>query len=407
MELRSISEIRREGFDYIDYASNLGLTPRFSVSRALNVVNEIMTLPANVVPASDGVFYRFLCMAESIFLIPENEDGELDREIGDFSTLNGFDSDNTVRIGYNYDGRERVIFLTHAQHELFINVLNAYEGYEDEYAANTIAQAEASLTPEDLETCILLGLGNPEIIPENSESLTVKENTSRFSGAMWFEAIQQKIVILAGVGGIGSYVGFLLARMHPRSMFIYDDDMVEAANMSGQLYGKTDIGRYKVDALANMVGNYADFGSIFAVNQRYTEQCEPADIMICGFDNMEARRLFFLKWKSHVESKPVEERVHCLFIDGRLAAEELQIFCITGDNSWGITEYETKYLFSDAEADTTLCSYKQTSYMANMIGSLIVNLFTNFVANELLGFLGRDLPFLTQYSGLSMQFKVE
>lgn len=224
---------------------------------------------------------------------------------------------------------------------------------------------------------------------------------------MWFEAIQQKIVILAGVGGIGSYVGFLLARMHPRSMFIYDDDIVEAANMSGQLYGKTDIGRYKVDALANMVGNYADFGSIFAVNQRYTEQCEPADIMICGFDNMEARRLFFLKWKSHVESKPVEERVHCLFIDGRLAAEELQIFCITGDNSWAINEYETKYLFSDAEADATLCSYKQTSYMANMIGSLIVNLFTNFVANELLGFLGRDLPFLTQYSGLSMQFKVE
>ena len=44
--------------------------------------------------------------------------------------------------------------------------------------------------------------------------------------------------------------------------------------------------------------------------------------------------------------------------------------------------------------------------MANIIGGLIVNLFTNFVANEVVEGL-RDLPFFTSYDGGSMMFKTE
>ena len=42
-------------------------------------------------------------------------------------------------------------------------------------------------------------------IPTNSGSLLVDESTSRFSSAIWYEAIQRKTVILAGVGGIGRF----------------------------------------------------------------------------------------------------------------------------------------------------------------------------------------------------------
>ena len=52
------------------------------------------------------------------------------------------------------------------------------------------------------------------VIPPNSGSLLVDEATSRFSGAIWYSAIQSKTITLAGVGGIGSYVGFLLARLN-------------------------------------------------------------------------------------------------------------------------------------------------------------------------------------------------
>lgn len=42
-------------------------------------------------------------------------------------------------------------------------------------------------------------------IPENSQTLTIDETTSRFSGAIWYEAIQKKTITLAGVGGIGRF----------------------------------------------------------------------------------------------------------------------------------------------------------------------------------------------------------
>lgn len=244
-------------------------------------------------------------------------------------------------------------------------------------------------------------------IPTNSATLLVDEATSRFSSAIWYEKIREKTIVLAGVGGIGSYVGFLLARMKPASLFIYDNDIVEAVNMSGQLYSRNDIGVTKVAALANMVKDYADYGSVFAIAERFTPECEPTDIMICGFDNMEARRVFFTKWAEHVHSKPEEERANCLFIDGRLAAEEFQVLCIKGDDLFNIDRYQKEYLFTDAEADETICSYKQTTFCANMIASYMVNLFVNFCANQCEPLIDRDLPFLTTYNAETMYLKTE
>ena len=244
-------------------------------------------------------------------------------------------------------------------------------------------------------------------IPTNSATLLVDEATSRFSSAIWYENIQKKTVILAGVGGIGSFCGFLLARMKPVSMFIYDDDIVESANMSGQLYGQSDLGRPKVSALAEMIRNYADYSSVFAIRERFTEESEASDIMICGFDNMAARKLFFNKWVNHVQSKPEEERKNCLFIDGRLAAEEFQVLCIKGDDEYNINRYNNEFLFSDAEADETICSYKQTTFCANMIASYMVNLFVNFCANQCEPLIDRDLPFLTTYNAETMYLKTE
>lgn len=245
------------------------------------------------------------------------------------------------------------------------------------------------------------------VIPPNSGSLLVDEATSRFSGAIWYNAIQSKTITLAGVGGIGSYVGFLLARLRPAWLYLYDPDIVEQANMSGQLYGSRDLGQPKVTSLHRMIQIYANYYNTVAYQERFTAGSEATDIMICGFDNMEARRLFFDKWVEHVGNKPEGERSECLFIDGRLAAEEFQVFAIQGNDERAIVEYGRKWLFSDAAADETICSYKQTTFMANMIASVMVNLFVNFVANECNPIIDRDVPFMTQYSADTMYFKVE
>lgn len=243
------------------------------------------------------------------------------------------------------------------------------------------------------------------LIPRNP-SIAPDESTSRFSSALWYNKVKEKSIILAGCGGIGSYVGFLLGRMKPQMLTIYDSDVVEVGNLSGQLFGMRDVGRHKVYALQERITDLDAYHQLYCINRKFTPTSQGGPIMICGFDNMAARGIFYMKWKEQLErgAVPAEQ---CLFIDGRLAAEEFQVFAITGDNEAAMQRYERDFLFPDGEAEATLCSYKQTSYMANMIGSVIVNIFTNFCANECGLVFPREVPFLTTYRADYMDFKIE
>lgn len=241
-------------------------------------------------------------------------------------------------------------------------------------------------------------------IPKNSETLLISEETSRFNSAIWFDKTRKQDVTIAGLGGIGSYVVFMLSRLDVNTMTLYDPDIVERVNLSGQLYNSNQIGDYKVDAAANMIADYSNYYSFVAKHEKLDENSMISKVTICGFDNMKARKDAFRNWTNFVARLPEEERGECLFIDGRLAAEELQVFCIKGDDTDGERRYEP-YLFSDSQAAPTVCSYKQTTFMANMIGSIIVNLFINFVANQCNPLIDRDLPFYTEYNAETMYFK--
>lgn len=272
-----------------------------------------------------------------------------------------------------------------------------------------IVSEGVQLNPEE-ESMLTQALENMhQEIPVNSQTITVDETTSRFSGAIWYEEIQKQIVTLAGVGGVGSYLGFLLGRLKPQRLIIYDPDRVETVNMSGQLYGQTDVGSFKSVALSDMIRNYANYNNIVALNDRFDADSEATDIMICGFDNMEARKVFYERWKQRVLSYPTgsNDRKKCLFIDGRLAAEEFQVLSIQGNDDRAMKEYEDKWLFSDVEAEETICSYKQTTFMANMIASVMVNIFVNFIANQCNPIIDRDVPFFISYDASTMFTKVE
>lgn len=244
-------------------------------------------------------------------------------------------------------------------------------------------------------------------VHQNTITTMIDESISRFSSAEWLEKVQNSVIILAGVGGIGSNVGYLLGRLKPKSLFIYDDDKVDIVNLSGQLYSSDDIGAFKVDALARTISKYSYNNNVFAIHEKFTKDTPASDIMICGFDSMYARSQFFSSWYKQVNNKENEEdKKHCLFIDGRLSAEEFQVFCIRGDDAYNIRRYIKEFLFPDSEVEETPCSFKQTSHIANMIASIMVNLFTNFAANETCEGM-RDLPFKVTYAADSLTLNVE
>lgn len=285
-------------------------------------------------------------------------------------------------------------------------MLNAYLVNEErEIESTQIEQNNEEIVVSTVEEPTL----EPPIVPENSKTLLLNEFTSRFNSAIWYNKIQTMKVILAGVGGIGSYIGFLLSRLQIQKIDIYDPDIVESVNISGQLYPINSIGDSKVSALIRLMRDFSDYYNYNAHTGRFDENSSAGPIMICGFDNMQARKVFFDKWLTFVNGLSVDARKYCLFIDGRLAAEEFQILSIQGDDERAINEYKDKWLFSDDEAEATICSYKQTTFMANMIASMMVNVFVNFVANQSdpAPIIPRDIPFFISYSADTMFTKVE
>lgn len=85
------------------------------------------------------------------------------------------------------------------------------EDVVNEITAQVIAQIsdniaeQVQLSPEEESMLAQVLESEHQEIPVNSQTITVDETTSRFSGAIWYEEIQKQVVTLAGVGGVGRF----------------------------------------------------------------------------------------------------------------------------------------------------------------------------------------------------------
>ena len=283
-----------------------------------------------------------------------------------------------------------------------------FEPAIEDGAPTFVASTSESSTEDDSELEQAAEEDNNRVIPDLPDNTAeFRETTSRFSGAEWFKIAGEKDIVFAGLGGIGSWAAFLLSRVHPRHLYLYDPDTIEAVNLSGQLYSEENIGNNKSTVLHKFIKGYSNYYDTFSYVERFGPSSPASDIMISGFDNMEARKVYFNSWKQHVDRKTEEDKKECLYIDARMSAEDIQILCMTGADTEYIKEYQEKWLFSDEEADTEVCSYKQTSFCAAIIGGLICNLFVNFCTNLGNPLMPRPLPFLTTYDASLMFLNVK
>lgn len=311
-------------------------------------------------------------------------------------------SDNNIVTSTSVNTEENMVENTE-EHTLVEDEVSE-EASEREAAENEaiVQNVDSSLSNNTTES------NTEDTLPQNSPTLLIQDANARFSGMEWFNAIKETEIILAGLGGIGSNTAYQLARMNPAKLVLYDDDTVSKVNMAGQLYSRQDVDNFKVNAMTNMLQNYTVAQHIFAIPEKFTPSKMPGDIMICGFDSMEARSIFYHSWKNQVKYyNDNKQRAKCLFIDGRLSVDTLQVLCITGTDEYCMKRYENEFLFSHEQADATICSMKQTTYLACMIGSIIVNLFTNFIANTTDPAIPYSLPFFTEYNAQLMMFKTE
>ena len=243
-------------------------------------------------------------------------------------------------------------------------------------------------------------------IQENSITLLQNDQTLRFSSADWFEKIKEQEVVLAGLGGIGSWCALLLSRLDIRYLTLYDDDVVDSVNLAGQFYRKNQIKLFKASVISTAIHEYSNYYNCIVHKSKFNSSSSATKIMICGFDNMEARKVFYRRWTSYLNQYPSKAN-ECLFIDGRLSADTFQVLCIKGSDEYNMRRYEEKFLFDDSEADETICSFKQTSFMANMIASYMVNLFVNFISNLSNPDIEKSIPFFTEFDSNTLYCKQE
>lgn len=243
-----------------------------------------------------------------------------------------------------------------------------------------------------------------ESIEDIIEETQISAQYNRFKGADWFEIVQEQNVILAGLGGIGSWVSLFLSRLGPKTISLYDDDRFESHNLSGQAFRIDNLGSSKVEEAASIATDFSNYTKTYAFSSKYTERCSTSKIMICGFDNMGARKLFYNKWK---ESIIQEESHEYLFIDGRLTADMFQLFCIQGNDAYVQDVYERNWLFEDADADDTDCTFRQTSHIAAMLGTYITTYFTNFCSNLSPDNFPKRIPWFMEYNSIVNTYDFE
>ena len=168
---------------------------------------------------------------------------------------------------------------------------------------------------------------------------------------------------ILGCGAIGSSASTQLARMGADKFVLYDNDIVESANVGVSQYTLYDVGHAKVHSLETKLKDINDLAEIICEDKLFKEllyRGNNKDIVIIGFDNMKSRL------EAVTECSKYKLK---LLIDGRMGAEHYQQYTFTKPN---YNDY-VKTWYADEDGSSEPCNMKATSYCSNMSGSFIAN----------------------------------
>lgn len=142
-------------------------------------------------------------------------------------------------------------------------------------------------------------------------------------------------VWIFGVGTGGSHLTYALSKMGFKIIHILDYDTVEPHNVANQFFKIEDIGRYKIDAIAESVSEFSPYLiSILKHDVKFDENTEitilDKSIVILAFDTLPARKLVWNKIKGR----------DVFVLDARMTGELFRVFSGKADDEEFIRKYE-------------------------------------------------------------------
>ena len=182
----------------------------------------------------------------------------------------------------------------------------------------------------------------------------------------WYDPSERPndAVTIVGCGGIGSFTAIALAKLGVPKLALIDFDFVDEHNLPNQHFRVSDLGMPKVDALAEQIAAIAPDCRVTTYCDKFGNITFPMNpVVIAGLDNMAGRKEL---WGLLRMRLPVK-----LYIDGRLAGQQIVQYCVKPTSIADMREYEGT-LYDDATALEDSCTAKSIIDVASMIASLNV-----------------------------------
>lgn len=139
-------------------------------------------------------------------------------------------------------------------------------------------------TGNDIKECVV------NYIPEKSELY------SRSKGLLELDILENKKVLIIGLGSFGSVIAVELAKAGIGSFTLVDFDKVELSNVARHICGVNELGRYKTYAVRDAILVKNPYAKVQTINININENREileklilETDIVICATDNNRSR----------------------------------------------------------------------------------------------------------------------
>ena len=190
--------------------------------------------------------------------------------------------------------------------------------------------------------------------------------SERYRTLLPVEKLEALHCSVIGIGAIGRQVCLQLAAMGIGHLQMIDFDHVELANLGPQAYRKTDVGRSKVEATAELARQLNPGLSVEPIAERFARHLQITPVVFCCVDSITPRRHI---WNA------LEDRVEC-YIDGRMAAEVMRIVTVSDPAS---RQAYPQTLFQEHEALRETCTARSTIYCANVAAGLMVSQMTQWL----------------------------
>lgn len=133
--------------------------------------------------------------------------------------------------------------------------------------------------------------------PSKAEIIPSKDSLySRNKGILELNILENKRVMIVGLGSFGSQIAIELAKAGVGHFALMDFDRVELHNLARHTSTINDLGRLKTDVISDAIKGKNPYAEVdkFPINiiehpDILREQCSKADIVICATDNNRSR----------------------------------------------------------------------------------------------------------------------